>query len=191
MLQRQIQKIDRWRYEQVARYCTGYVLDVACGLQGMAHFVPRDRYVGCDLNGGDLFCSAYNLAFVTKSFDTVVMGEVLEHLGMPLIALQEASRVARQRIIVTVPNDYSLVRLNRVLLGRHADIEPEHVLSYNSWNLKQLFSMVGFELKEYFCYPLRVQMLPELPIKSRFGYWLFAIADALPAAQMGVKEMPA
>lgn len=187
MLQRRIQKIDRWRYERVSRYCTGHILDVACGLQGLASHVPRDKYIGCDLNGGDLCCSAYHLPFSDKSFDTVVMGEVLEHLGMPLVALQEASRVARRRIIVTVPNDYSLVRLNRVLLGRHADIEPEHILSYNSWNLRQLFGMVGFELREYFCYPLRAQLLPELPIKSVFGYWLFAIADVLPGAPTGEK----
>jgi SAM-dependent methyltransferase len=180
MLQPRIQKIDRWRYKQVSRYCLGNVLDVACGLQGLTDFVPRNRYVGCDLNGGNLLCSAYNLPFLDKSFDTVVMGEVLEHLGMPLVALQEASRVAKLRIIVTVPNDYSLVRLSRVMLGRHADIEAEHILSYNSWNLKQLFSMTGFVLKEYFCYPLRLQFLPEIPVKSKFGYWLFAIADALP-----------
>ncbi|MGD9730975.1 MAG: class I SAM-dependent methyltransferase [Desulfamplus sp.] len=184
MLQKYIEKIDRWRYEQIASYCLGSVLDIACGLQGLADFVPIDKYIGCDLNGGNLHCSAYNLAFSEKSFDTVVMGEVLEHLGMPLIALEEAARVARQRIIVTVPNDYSLVRLSRVMLGRHADLESEHILSYNSWNLQQLFSMIGFELKEYFCYPIRLQLLPEIPIKSRFGYWLFAIADILPTKKV-------
>lgn len=177
MLQPRIQKIDRWRYEKIATYCQGQVLDVACGLRGLSQYLPDGKYVGCDLNGGDLCCSAYNLPFPDQSFDTVVMGEVLEHLGMPLTALEEASRIARQRIVVTVPNDYSLVRLSRVLLGRHADIEQEHIISYNSWNLHQLFEQIGFRLQEYFCFPLRLQLFPEIPITSKFGYWLFAIAD--------------
>jgi len=184
MLQPRIERIDRWRYEQISHYCLGDVLDVACGLQGLKPFIQRGKYLGCDLNGGDLLCSAYNLPFSDKSFDTVVFGEVLEHLGMPLIALQEAGRVARQRIVITVPNDYSLVRLNRVLFGRHADIEVEHILSYNSWNLKQLLAMIGFELIDHFCYPLRIQFLPEIAVRSRFGYWLFAIANAVPDISM-------
>lgn len=183
MSQERIQRIDIWRYKQIASYCLGHVLDVGCGMRGLASLLPHDRYLGCDLNGGNLHCSAYNLPFSDKSFDTVVMGELLEHLGLPLAALEEAARVARQRLVVTVPNDYSLVRLTRVILGRRADIDPNHILSYNSWNLKQLFHTIQFELRESFCYPLRMQLFPEVPIKSRFGYWLFAIADALPIQQ--------
>lgn len=175
-LQKKITKIDSWRYEKIAEYCQGDTLDIACGLRGLETYLSN-KYVGCDLNGGDLIASAYSLPLPDKSFDTVVMGEVLEHLGMPLIALSEASRIARQRIVVTVPNDYSLVRLARVALGRHADIEPEHLISYNSWNIHQLFAEVGFELNEHFCFPLRLQLFPEVKTKTRFGYWLFAIGN--------------
>lgn len=51
------------------------------------------------------------------------------------------------------------------------------IISYNSWNLARLFEQVGFKVRESFCFPLRLQLFPELPIKSRFGYWLFSIAD--------------
>ncbi|GAB4264406.1 MAG: hypothetical protein Kow0080_03420 [Candidatus Promineifilaceae bacterium] len=176
-LQPRIEEIDRWRYQKIAHYCQGSVLDVACGLKGLSEFITQDKYLGCDLNGGDVIASIYSLPFPDNSFDTVVLGEVLEHLDMPLVALSEAGRVSRHRIVVTVPNNYSLVRLARLFLNRYVDIEEEHILSLNAWNLKILFERIGFQLVERFCFPLRLQLLPELPIKSRFGYWLFVIAD--------------
>jgi ubiquinone/menaquinone biosynthesis C-methylase UbiE len=152
-------------------------LDVACGLKGLSEFISANQYMGCDLRGGDIQCSAYKLPFRNLSFDTIVLGEVLEHLGMPLAALKEAGRVARERIVVTVPNSYSLVKLSRLLLHREVEIETKHVLSFNSWNLKMLFNEIGFKTIETFSYPLRVQFFPEIPVKSQFGYWLFVIAE--------------
>jgi SAM-dependent methyltransferase len=180
MLQPRLEKIDLWRYERVAAYCVGQTLDVACGLRGLSRFVSEDRYIGCDLEGGSVRCSAYDLPFRAMSFDTVVLGEVLEHLEMPVAALKEASRVCRRRMIITVPNDYSLVRLSRLLLGRPVEIEKEHILSFNSWNIAKMLRGTGMEMIESFCFPLRLQCLPEIPVRSRFGYWLFVIADRTP-----------
>lgn len=185
MLQARIDKIDRWRYQQVAAYCLGATLDIACGLKGLREFIPQGSYRGCDLMGGDIHCSAYQLPFKDRSFQTTVLGEALEHMGMPLLALEEAARVCRQRIIITVPNNYSLVKLSRLLMGRREDIEPEHVLSFNSCNLERLLDQVGFAVVEHFCFPLRLQCFPELPVKSRFGYWLFVVADRRAIAAEG------
>lgn len=177
MLQPRLDKIDLWRYEKVASYCVGQVLDVACGLKGLSRHISEDRYLGCDMEGGSVHCSAYSLPFRTMSFDTVVLGEVLEHLEMPVAALREARRVCRKRMIITVPNDYSLVRLSRLLLGRPVDIEAEHILSLNSWNIATMLKGIGMQMMTTFCFPLRLQLLPEIPVRSRFGYWLFVIAD--------------
>lgn len=190
MLQPRIAKLDRWRYQRIGRYCVGDVLDVACGLGGLAHYVTSGRYLGCDLGGGQVRASAYALPFASNRFDTVVLAEVLEHLPMPLHALTEAARVAGKRIIVTVPNNYSLVRLSRLLLNRYIDIEEEHILSFNDWNLKRLLNQVGFRIVNRFCFPLRVQGLPELPIRSRFGYWLFVIADAMDPSGAPAEKRP-
>ena len=179
MLQPKITKIDRWRYKLLSKYCIGNVLDVGCGKKGLQQYLPAGNYLGCDIGGGDLQSSAYSLPYKDKSFDTVVLLEILEHLGMPIVAIKEATRVSAKRIIVTVPNDYSLVRLSRLFLGRDVEIEPEHLISYNSWNLARCFESTGFKAVEYFCYPLRLQFFPEIPVKSRFGYWLFSIMDRI------------
>jgi ubiquinone/menaquinone biosynthesis C-methylase UbiE len=46
---------------------------------------------------------AYRLPFADRSFDTVTLLEVLEHLERPSDAVSEAVRVARERVIITVP----------------------------------------------------------------------------------------
>jgi len=127
--------------------------------------------------GGGGQGAAYALPFGDHSFDTVTLCEILEHLDRPLHALSEAARVARTRIVITVPNDYSLVRLARLALGRPVEIEHEHILSYNGWNLTRLLERVGFGVVEEFSYPLRLQCVCNLSIRSRFGYWLFCVAD--------------
>lgn len=182
ILQPKIRRADRLRYRLMSCYLEGNVLDVGCGLQGLGHYVESDRYLGCDLNGGSVRCVAEALPFASRSFETVVLGEVLEHLTSPFDALAEAARVASARMVITVPNNYSLVRLTRLALGREVEIEPEHVFSFNAWNFARLLERLSFEVAVSFSYPLRLQLFPELPIRSRFGYWLFVIADRRRAA---------
>ena len=52
----------------------------------------------------DVVGDAESLPFRDKSFDTVVLGDVLEHLDDPLRAVAEARRVARRRVVATVPS---------------------------------------------------------------------------------------
>ena len=46
---------------------------------------------------------ALNLPFGDDSFDVVVAGEVLEHLTNPFKGLSELFRVAKERVIITLP----------------------------------------------------------------------------------------
>lgn len=46
---------------------------------------------------------ATDLKYPDGSYDTVVLGEVLEHLDNPGKALAEACRVARKRVVVSLP----------------------------------------------------------------------------------------
>lgn len=46
---------------------------------------------------------ALNLPFKDKTFDTIVFGDVLEHVSNPLRALLDAKRVTKNKIVVTLP----------------------------------------------------------------------------------------
>lgn len=50
---------------------------------------------------------AHRLPFADDSYDTVVFGDVMEHVVDPPTVLLEALRVARKRVIITVPNEYT------------------------------------------------------------------------------------
>ncbi len=69
-----------------------------------------DRWFGMDIDvwktpnitQGDLHRPPYKW----KSFDTVVCAEVLEHVDDPQLALMNTFRLAKQRVIVTVPHEH-------------------------------------------------------------------------------------
>lgn len=63
--------------------------------------VQRIRASGFSADVGD----ATDLDFVAGAFTTVVVGEILEHLPNPGVALAEACRVAAERVVVTLPLD--------------------------------------------------------------------------------------
>lgn len=58
----------------------------------------RDDY---DVTG--VVADATALPFPDASFDTVVLGEIVEHITNPGAAMIEAFRVARERVVVSVP----------------------------------------------------------------------------------------
>ena len=178
-MQRSLQKMDRWRYQEVARLCTGdSVLDVGCGFQALKDCLPpAAEYVGVDLDGGMVRGSAENIPIRDRSFDTVVLCEVLEHLNAPGHALRDAARIARRRIVVTVPNDHSLVRMARLALNRPVEIDPEHLVTLNPTNIAHMLRPHGFDVVRSFAFPLRIQLLPEIRLSSRFGYWHFIVAE--------------
>ena len=67
----------------------------------LTHF-DCDMWVHPNMVRGD----AHKLPFFDKSFDTIVFGDVMEHVVDPYIVLKEALRVAKSRVVITVPNEY-------------------------------------------------------------------------------------
>jgi ubiquinone/menaquinone biosynthesis C-methylase UbiE len=51
----------------------------------------------------DVVGDAQAIPFPDKTFDVVVMAEVLEHLDNPMKAVEEAIRVAKRAVVITVP----------------------------------------------------------------------------------------
>jgi 2-polyprenyl-3-methyl-5-hydroxy-6-metoxy-1,4-benzoquinol methylase len=91
----------------------------------------------------DVRCeSVYELPFEDGSFELVICLEVLEHLGDPLAALGELSRVSSSEIVLSVPHEPwfrggSLLRGKYVrTLGNH----PEHI---NHWSARTLGALLS------------------------------------------------
>jgi len=147
------------------RHAEGMVLNVGAGgdsarLKELRHAVNVDVCRTDPVSGLpnkiDRIADARDLPFPDKCFDTVVLGEVLEHLTPEgsRQAIQEARRVARQRIVITVPQDLRSVehqRQERRLISG-ADPEPlEYAEGCSTYHrLTMLTEVVGWF---YWCKP--------------------------------------
>jgi len=136
------------RYRKARPFLKGNTIDVGCEWY-------RDGFnVCCDLNPKDKRIkkqNIYTLKYGDKSFDTVCCLETLEHLHNPIKAMDELKRIAKKRIIITVPSEpwFSLARL--------------------SWNKEHLWALSPKLLKHYFGKPIY-----ECRFKLR---WYFAVWD--------------
>lgn len=104
--------VQQARVETIARRAVGRTLDVGGGEGYGTAMVPdatcvdisplratraRDRGVEAEV------ADACALPHPDGSVDTVILGEILEHLDNPGAALTEACRVAKERVIVSLP----------------------------------------------------------------------------------------
>lgn len=106
------------RLDAIADYCEGSVLDIGAGVgmlerklakKGFKNVVAIDikpDYVGyMQQQGFDaMLGDARHLPNIQdESYDTVVLAEILEHLLDPSSALKEAVRIAKKKVVLTLP----------------------------------------------------------------------------------------
>ena len=104
----------------------GAVLDIGCGEQNL-NWLQAVRIDRMDYGiPGQLVGDAHALPFKWKSFDTCILGDMLEHVENPDRVLREACRVARQLIVLTVPKDDRLPPGQHIAEARRLDAERIH-----------------------------------------------------------------
>jgi len=91
-----------------------------------------------------------NLNFPDKSFETILLFEVLEHVNNPESVLKEAKRVAKKNILITVPNCTDFSKLTRYSLTYDHMLEEDHVNFFTKTDLERLLGSFSnnFEVKE-------------------------------------------
>jgi SAM-dependent methyltransferase len=107
---------DRPRYlaERYPEVLRGRVLDVGCDKAVLRGFCAPGQYVGIDFSPEadvrqDLMADG-TLPFPERSFDGVVCTDVLEHLENLHALFDELVRVARDHLLVTLPNNWNSAR---------------------------------------------------------------------------------
>jgi len=131
------------------------ILDLGCGYgaYGLALREQGRTCVGCDINlhylkpareaGLPVVAAHGKLPFPDKSFDTVLLLEVIEHVPEIEGLLCEAFRVARKNVLVTVPNaeDLDLLKGNDVTYAHM--LSSDHVHFFDPAGLLQLLGKFG------------------------------------------------
>ena len=132
------------------RHAGTKILDLGCGFG--AYSTALREYgldcFGCDLNFEYLRKAAASgvpvtnadsvLPFADRSFDTVLIFEVLEHVSDVSKVLSEAFRVARQNVLITVPNseNIELMKTNDVTYAHM--LSSDHLHFFEPESLEQL-----------------------------------------------------
>lgn len=139
----------------IERHAGKSILDIGCGygVYGKALLKKGYEYTGIEVNEeyaaeahkfvNVLHMRAEKLDFPDKSFDTVIMLEVLEHLEDPYTALSEIKRVTRKNLVVSVPNINPMVNCVEYNLVMHHFMDGTHVNFFTRGMLERF-------LKNYF-----------------------------------------
>lgn len=103
-----------------------------------------------------------SLPFRNEAFDLVLMLELLEHVGQPQLALEEALRVTRRYLLASVPREpwWRLGNMARLKYLRNWGNTPEHI---NHWTLPDFKDLIS---KTFVISEVRTPML-----------WTFVLAE--------------
>jgi len=173
------------RLKTMLEFCRGDVLDVGCADSRFTTMVSdKGCYaVGLDISlwyihrakkrsrSTDYVCGVGEyLPFKKKSFDTVVMGELIEHVPNVRKVLSEAIRVSRNAILITTPN---------ALTNPTAILSADHIRAFTYSSLMRLLH--DFDLMPQFIgQPISVP----LPVRIMKVLYLFGKALYVDAKEM-------
>jgi SAM-dependent methyltransferase len=148
----------------VRKYAGRRILDIGCGIGAyIKALIPygydcegietnRDYVSDCLKNGLKVqWMTAQELEFSENSFDTVMMIEVLEHMSEPIVALQEAFRIARKNVLVSVPNIDVLPIMSKYQVVPWHILEATHVNFFTPKILRSVLNQFTPEV-EIFTY---------------------------------------
>lgn len=132
------------------RHAAGSILDIGCGFGAYSGQLKKEgrTCVGCDVNLHYLKKAAEQglpvvhvdsrLPFPDRSFDSVLLFEVLEHVPDIKNLLGEAFRVARKNVLITVPNSehIEVMKANDVTYGHM--LSSDHVHFFDAASFRNL-----------------------------------------------------
>jgi len=158
-----ITRFEKDRRKKIMRWVKQYnVLDM--GSNGFGEFKPTlhdflntnivGSVKGLDLDNADIIANLNDKLYPIdkEKFDTIVAGEVIEHLNSPFNFLRECKRILKPdgRLIITTPNMTSIT----YVLGIVKNIDKKHYHCH-AWNMDFFDALVdraGFKIihKELF-----------------------------------------
>src|SRR3989344_2569040 len=154
----------------------GKVLDVGFD-HGSLHSKIKENFPQKDIYGIDIVMkeksknykngTAEKIPFEKSFFDSIVAGELIEHLKKPELFVKEAKRVLKKRgvLVLTTPNRKSLV--NRVTKSYFT---PIHFSLFTKQELENLLQENGFEIEKFECFPYTEESSKGAKHKSMFAF---------------------
>jgi len=158
------------RIQKILEHCKGEILDIGCLQHSIENVSSEDwlhgilcknfeNVVGIDIAedvlklrefGYNVYQANAENFDLGRKFDTIVAGELIEHLSNPGNFLECVKKHLKKEgvLILTTPNLFWIEYWVRKLFGK-LKINEETVAWYNFTLLKQLVSRHGFVIQEY------------------------------------------
>jgi len=150
-----------------------------CTLYGFDLYTPKDPKKYLHQQQGDL---ENPLPYDTGFFDTIYMGQILEHMKNPGKILKNINNILKDDgvLIMDLPNPYSFQRIIKYLLFKKEDLgDPTHLIFFTPASLKSLLHVCGFELQQLSCkHPRNHRFLPHFFIKGLGSHLLIMAKKA-------------
>jgi len=107
------------------------------------------KYIEKAISKGIIACvmNALSLGFKDKSFDTVLLFEILEHVENPEKILKEVARIAKKNILITVPNNTQLKKLSLFGLTFEHLLDEDHIIFFTKQSLEELLKKHFYQYK--------------------------------------------
>ena len=161
-----IKNIDRYRYKIISKFLLGKsVLDVGAYYGDFLKMIKNKfKVYGTDINNERVDLANNNIGkkvvvvnfkdgklhkFKENSIDTITCMEVIEHVYDDIEAMKELIRVARLRVIITVPFDEKIKKEVCIHCGRETP-RSGHLHSYNLISINEIEKRVGIKFKKRF-----------------------------------------
>jgi SAM-dependent methyltransferase len=139
------------RYDLIQSFSTGLVLDIGCQEKRLS----SSNSIGIDIRFNqnvNIIADAQFLPFKDGAFDTVIAGEIIEHLISPALLLVEARRVLKPTgtMILTTPNPWSITYFGRNFFGFGGSTSElsEHKFLWDIHVLAHLISTCNLRIQE-------------------------------------------
>jgi SAM-dependent methyltransferase len=110
--------LHREAMQAVARHVSGVVLDVGCGQKPYQKFFTKAiKYYGIELPSYrgtheyiDWYADGFHLPFRAKTYDSIIIHEVLEHVPEPIAFLDELIRTLKPggHIVISTPQTWGI-----------------------------------------------------------------------------------
>lgn len=161
-----ISNLDRYRYKVISKFLIGRsVLDVGAYYGDFLKNIKNKYEVyGTDINDIRVELANQNIGsksvvidfkdgklreFKDESIDTVVCMEVIEHVYDDIEAIRELMRVAKSRVIITVPFNERIRKEICIYCGKETP-RSGHLHSYSLNNINSIEKEIGIKFRKRF-----------------------------------------
>lgn len=175
-------KVDLIKDKKISKLVKGdNILDVGCFLNPNPYL--KGYVIGCDirymetpknyLSFFQIDLNKENIQIKDKYFDSIILGDVIEHLENPSKMLRECFRLLKDdgRLIISTPHSSHYWEIIKNYLQIFKDTNNEHLNAWSVIDFKRLLRLHNFKVRKIYGISFNI---PKIPINFWCPHYLLS-----------------